>query len=83
MPVFEYRCSECNSKYEILHLTKEKEEDIICPHCGSKSYKKLLSKIAKPVSEDSDFDTSDFDNGDSGDNYSSSSCCSGGSCSCN
>lgn len=82
MPVFEYRCIDCHNKYEILHLTKEKEEDIICPKCGSKNYKKLFSRIAKPVSEDSDFDSSDINSDDGGD-YSGSSCCSGGMCSCN
>lgn len=83
MPVFEYRCLDCNNKYEILHLTKEKEEDIICSKCGSKNYKKLLSKIAKPVSEDSDFDASDFGGDNSYHGYSGSSCCSGGMCGCN
>lgn len=83
MPVFEYLCSNCNKKYEILHLRKEKEEDIICPSCGSKNYKKLLSRIAKPVSEDSDFDSSEFNGDDLSDNYSGSSCCSGGMCGCN
>jgi putative FmdB family regulatory protein len=82
MPVFEYRCVDCNKKYEILHLTKEKTEDIICPSCGSKNFVKLLSRIAKPVSEDSDFDSSDFSSDDS-DDYSGSTCCSGGACSCN
>lgn len=82
MPVFEYRCLDCNVKYEILHLTKENIDEIVCPNCNSRNYVKLLSRIAKPVSEDSDFDTSDFSPDDS-DNYSGSSCCSGGMCGCN
>lgn len=80
MPFFEYRCVDCNTKYEIFHLTKEKVEDIICPKCNSKNYTKLISKIAKPVSENSDFDSTDFKSGS--DNYSGSSCCSGGMCGC-
>lgn len=82
MPVYEYRCKDCNTKYEILHLTKENFDEIICPKCNSKNYVKLLSRIAKPVSEDSDFDSSDFSSDDSED-YSGSSCCSGGVCGCN
>lgn len=82
MPVFEYRCEDCNKKFEILHLSNSKLDEVVCPHCGSKNYKKLLSRIAKPVSEDSDFDSSDFDSGDD-DDYSGSSCCSSGNCSCN
>ncbi len=82
MPVFEYLCNDCNNKYEILHLSSEKKEDIICPKCGSINYIKLLSRIAKPVSEDSDFNSTDFDSDDVGDD-SGGSCCSGGVCGCN
>lgn len=43
MPVLEYECLNCKSVYEILHLTREKPEDIICPGCGSSGHKKLIS----------------------------------------
>jgi putative FmdB family regulatory protein len=43
MPVFEYKCNGCEHTYEILHLGKEKSEDIVCPHCSSKDHKKLIS----------------------------------------
>lgn len=80
MPIYEYRCNDCNTKYEILHMTREKIEDITCPNCSSKNYKKLFSRIAKPISDSDDFDSSDHNYSD----YSQgSSCCSGGVCSCN
>lgn len=43
MPVYEYRCKECNEKYEIFHKGKEEAEKIVCPKCDSKESKKLLS----------------------------------------
>lgn len=43
MPVFDYRCSECGSNYDIYHKAKEIAEDILCPQCGSTKYKKLMS----------------------------------------
>ncbi len=43
MAVYEYRCQDCDSLYDILHLGKEKQEDIVCPQCRSTKYKKLLS----------------------------------------
>ncbi len=43
MAVYEYRCQDCGGLYDILHLGKEKAEDIICPQCDSRNYKKLLS----------------------------------------
>ncbi len=79
MPIYEYRCSDCNEKYEILHLSKEKLDEIICPSCGSKNYKKLFSRVAKPISDSNDFNSYD-DNSD--DSYGGS-CCSGGICGCN
>lgn len=46
MPIFDYKCQNCESKYEIFHLVKEKKEDIICPDCGSAEATKLLSPFS-------------------------------------
>jgi putative FmdB family regulatory protein len=43
MPVYDYRCTSCNSNYDVLHKGKELQENIVCPKCGSKEYKKLMS----------------------------------------
>lgn len=43
MAMYEYRCQDCGALYDILHLGKEKTEDIICPNCESTNHKKLLS----------------------------------------
>jgi putative FmdB family regulatory protein len=66
MPVFEYKCADCNKKFEILHKSSTSLEEIICPDCHSKNANKLFSSFAASV-------------GASG--YSTNSGCSDGSCS--
>ncbi len=53
MPVFEYRCEDCNTKYEILHIGKEKSEDVFCPQCKSIKHKKLLSAFSPSIASGS------------------------------
>ncbi len=67
MPIFDYHCVDCETTFEIFHKVREKADDIVCPHCGSKNSKKLMS--APMVSMGSSTD-------------SGSSCDSGGSCGC-
>lgn len=43
MPIYAYKCEECNTKYEVFHKVKENIEDVICPNCESKKAKKLMS----------------------------------------
>lgn len=49
MPVFEYRCNDCDTKYEILHKSREIKENIVCPKCNSQNSKKLLSGFSASV----------------------------------
>lgn len=49
MPIFEYQCGECNSKYEILVRNTSDEQEIACPKCNSAKSKKLFSTFAASV----------------------------------
>jgi len=77
MPVYDYRCSDCNNMYDIYHKTHEVVEDVVCPSCGSVHHKKLMS--VPVVSMGSTSTSSDYSTG--------SSCepvgCCGGSCGLN
>ncbi len=73
MPIFEYRCSDCNSKFEILHKSSSSTEEVVCPKCNSQKNKKLLSTFSASMNGSSSFSASD---------YSSDSSCSTGSCGC-
>jgi len=46
MPIFEYKCKQCNSKFEILHKSSLNQEEVSCPKCNSKENKKLLSSFS-------------------------------------
>jgi putative FmdB family regulatory protein len=49
MPIFEYRCSKCNTKFEVLHKSIQAIEEVICPNCNSNNIKKLLSTFSASV----------------------------------
>ena len=76
MPIFEYRCSDCNTKFEVLHKSQEKEEDIICPKCNSNKSKKLMSSFAASMDGSSSFSGSSYSD-DSGSSYPGGGCASG------
>ncbi len=51
MPIFEYRCQECGTKYEVLHKSSENKNDVVCPNCNSLNNKKLLSTFSASMGE--------------------------------
>jgi len=46
MPIYEFRCSQCGNEFETLVL-RSGEEAVICPACGSKEAKKILSAFSR------------------------------------
>jgi putative FmdB family regulatory protein len=46
MPIFEYKCKQCNSKFEVLHKSSLNQDEVSCPKCNSKENKKLLSSFS-------------------------------------
>ncbi len=44
MPLFEYECLDCKSRFEKLIFNKETE--VVCAVCGSKKVNQLLSVFA-------------------------------------
>lgn len=43
MPIYEYRCQECEEKFEELVRSTDSQLEIKCPKCGGQKVKKLLS----------------------------------------
>ncbi len=59
MPIFEYKCKDCNTVFEVFHKVKENKDDVFCPKCKSKNYVKLISTFSSFGSEsDTDFGSS-------------------------
>lgn len=50
MPVYEYKCSECNNKFEVLHKSSTQANEVTCPSCNSGQIKKLFSSFSSNVS---------------------------------
>ena len=49
MPIFEYRCSDCETKFEQLVLSRN-SEPVVCSDCGSPSVERLFSTFAAQTS---------------------------------
>lgn len=43
MPIYDYKCAECGSTYDVFHKVREVKEDIICPKCNSTEHVRLIS----------------------------------------
>lgn len=80
MPIFEYRCEKCNSKFEVLHKSINHLDEVICPNCNSNKSKKLLSTFSASINGSS---SSSFDDYSGGSCESGSCGCGGGSCGLN
>ena len=81
MPIFEYRCSDCNSTFELLVKGKN-EDEILCPECKSSNNKKLFSAFATSANTSS----ASFDSCATGNcniDTPSAGSCAGGMCGLN
>lgn len=70
MPIYEYQCQKCQTKFEALRPMKDADEEINCKNCQSTDTKRALSLC---------YSASD---GRSGGSSHGGGCggCSGGSC---
>ncbi len=45
MPIYEYHCKQCGSKFEKLVKLSTKTSDVECPKCGAKRAEKSVSRF--------------------------------------
>ena len=45
MPLFEYRCQDCDQKFTFLYGVVAGNTEPRCPHCQSLNLKKLISRV--------------------------------------
>ena len=79
MPIYEYKCTECDHKFEILHRSVSKIEDVNCPKCKSVKIKKLISTFSASVP--GGFSSKDYSSYSAPSCETGGGCCGGGSCS--
>ena len=59
MPLYEYRCSDCKSKFELL-VSHQHADDVVCMKCHSEKVQRLLSVFALTAGgEDGPYDMAD------------------------
>jgi putative FmdB family regulatory protein len=46
MPIYEYRCAECEQKFEKRRRMSQADDEIACPECGSLDTSRGLSMFA-------------------------------------
>ena len=70
MPIYEYRCTDCQKRSTLLIL-KPGQARIACKHCKSQNVERLMSRFAAPKSEEARMEAladpsqfSDFDEND-------------------
>jgi len=51
MPIYEYQCGHCDRQFQRLIIRKEEADGLICPRCGSRNLKRLISRVAYHESE--------------------------------
>ncbi len=84
MPLYEFYCSDCRNKFEVLTSYEASQGTMVCATCHGTNVRKLLSVFARP-SRGGDDDFGDFSGGDDfgDDGESGGGCSCGGACSCN
>jgi len=45
MPLYEYTCTECEKKFELIRNLSERDEECECPHCQVKGKMKRESSL--------------------------------------
>lgn len=72
MPLYEYYCTDCQNKFELL-VSHHNADEVVCMKCHSEKVRRLLSVFS---AKRSNSDSSSFDDSSSG-----GGCC-GGACGC-
>jgi putative FmdB family regulatory protein len=72
MPIFEFKCNQCNECFEILIMKSDDPVEMRCPHCRSEEFERIMSCTSYSMAGGSG----------AGDGIKTESrTCSGGSCS--
>ena len=91
MPIYEFYCTDCRGKFEVLTSYEASQQPMICEKCHGTHTRKLLSLVAKRSHGGGDDDFGDFggemggmgEMGDEGGDDFDDGCSCGGACSCN
>ncbi|HEY77515.1 MAG TPA: zinc ribbon domain-containing protein [Dehalococcoidia bacterium] len=43
MPIYEYKCRNCNEKFEVRRNLQDEEKEVKCPRCESRDTQRVFS----------------------------------------
>ncbi|MCP4693671.1 MAG: zinc ribbon domain-containing protein [Desulfobacterales bacterium] len=46
MPIYEFKCLECEEYFEMLMMKNEDQAEMKCPKCESESFERILSTMS-------------------------------------
>ena len=49
MPIYEFRCLDCNQFFEVLVRGNTEDQPISCPHCQQAHFERVLSTTSHQV----------------------------------
>jgi len=52
MPIFEFKCSQCEEFFEVL-LMGDQDNEVQCPKCGSERFERVLSTTSYAMADSS------------------------------
>lgn len=53
MPIYEYRCEQCDHRFEILQRLGDGADGLRCPDCGVSRLEKMFSTFASAATQGS------------------------------
>ena len=49
MPIYEYRCGQCEKQFDATQSVHVRVEDTVCPHCNAQNATRLLSACTTQI----------------------------------
>ncbi len=53
MPIYEFKCQDCEKKFELILSSANNVSDVTCPECESKNIRKTISASSYRLSSSS------------------------------
>jgi putative FmdB family regulatory protein len=58
VPIYEYQCSKCDHRFEMIHDASDRDLKIICPQCGDSKAQRVISLFSCGGARSSEIDSS-------------------------
>ncbi len=80
MALYEYKCAECEERFDLMRSMSAADEPAECPECGGSESRRLISNFASVTPGDSAMSTNPMMNARMAKAGGGGGCCGGGCC---